>query len=292
MDHAQEPISFVAEPLLADARTFCLAENPLWDERRGVLFWTDIDDGRLYKSALSGDGATCLYEGDPVGGFTLEADGRLALFRVDDIVVFDPETRETGPARSVLRPDRDRFNDVIALPGGGVLAGSIGRGGGAVPLEFFATDSSSTPVAGAESAIGNGLALLGDSGAILWTDTPGRRLLKLDQRDTGAPSLADGHACVIPDTPGEGFPDGLTIDTEGRLYSARWAGSCVRLLDRSDCGGWRAAGRVDVPTPNVTACAFGGAQMDRLIITSAGGTVYAADVGRRGIAERRSRLFC
>ena len=61
-----------------------------------------------------------------VGGFTLEADGALALFRVDDLVRLSDDGRCT---RFVTFKDEgsERFNDVTADPRGRVFAGTIGR---------------------------------------------------------------------------------------------------------------------------------------------------------------------
>ena len=62
-----------------------------------------------------------------------------------------------------------------------------------------------------------------------------------------------------------GVPDGSTVDAEGYLWSAHW-------------GGWRITryapdGRVDrvveMPVKNPTSCAFGGAAMETLFVTSA-----------------------
>ena len=61
------------------------------------------------------------------------------------------------------------------------------------------------------------------------------------------------------------MPDGSTVDAEGYLWSAHW-------------GGWRITryapdGRVDrvveMPVKNPTSCAFGGAAMETLFVTSA-----------------------
>jgi D-xylonolactonase len=295
-------ITIEAAKLLASGRTFRLAENPLWDERRGLLFWTDIDAGELWCCAPGDADAMRLYEGEPVGGFTLEEDGRLALFRSGDIAAFSPDHRRIDNTRRVSHPDRERFNDVIALPDGSVLAGSIGASGTPAQLQHILTNGTARAVEHAASAIGNGFAVLpaqGSTPSLLWTDTPGRRLVKLAIDEGGKVRVAMDCAHLVPDAPGEGFPDGLTIDTEGRLYSARWAGSCVRLLDRapgasadtSDAG-WSPVGRISVGTPNVTACIFGGDDLSTLFITTAGGDLYIADTGRRGASECRSLLFC
>jgi sugar lactone lactonase YvrE len=66
-------------------------------------------------------------------------------------------------------------------------------------------------------------------------------------------------------SPQEGIPDGLTVDSEGYVWSALWGGWKVVRYDP--------AGKVEreirTPVQNPTSCAFGGEQMDELYITSA-----------------------
>ena len=74
------------------ARQRCLlGEGPLFDPARDCVFWTDIDAGRLYRLDRGGAPHREIYSGAKVGGFTLQLDGGLVLFRENDIALFDPE---------------------------------------------------------------------------------------------------------------------------------------------------------------------------------------------------------
>jgi sugar lactone lactonase YvrE len=64
---------------------------------------------------------------------------------------------------------------------------------------------------------------------------------------------------------GAGFPDGLTVDADGCVWVALWDGGALRrytptgTLDRE----------IPLPTPRVTACAFGGPDLKDLYVTTA-----------------------
>ena len=45
-----------------------VGENPLWDERRQRLYWTDIPRGRLFCWDAGERRHRQIYQGEPVGG--------------------------------------------------------------------------------------------------------------------------------------------------------------------------------------------------------------------------------
>ena len=91
-----------------------LGENPLWDEKKHVFYWADIDAGEVHAWSEATGQATRIYSGPKVGGFTLEADGALALFRVNDIA----RRLDVSPSSA----SRRLGTLGLALGGGGALA--------------------------------------------------------------------------------------------------------------------------------------------------------------------------
>ena len=87
-----------------------------------------------------------------------------------------------------------------------------------------------------------------------------------------------------------GKPDGLCVDAEGGVWVALHRGSAVRRYDAQG----RLSEVVELPVNKVTACTFGGEDLDRLFITTsrenlpddvepASGSVYLAEVGVKGL---------
>jgi sugar lactone lactonase YvrE len=55
-------------------------EGPLWHAQERRLYWVDIPQGRMFRyDPATGQHEQC-YQGRPIGGFTIQADGALLLF--------------------------------------------------------------------------------------------------------------------------------------------------------------------------------------------------------------------
>ena len=208
---------------------FHLAENPRWHPLRETVWWTDIPDGTLWECALDGSPAVCRYRGEQVGGFSVEADGALALFRVNDIVRFDPATG--GCSESILFDDSGslRFNDVCALPNGDVLAGTIGaddeRGGVWI---VRAGDAPANLWRG--TRISNGMAVAPDRKSLYWTDSTNRRIVRFLISENG---IDCGSGTVLIEFEGDRgtCPDGLALDACGNLWSAQWDRGLIAIFN-------------------------------------------------------------
>jgi sugar lactone lactonase YvrE len=96
-----------------------------------------------------------------------------------------------------------------------------------------------------------------------------------------------------------GSPDGMCMDEEGMLWIAHWNGFGVYQWNP---GNGEMMEKLELPVPNVTSCAFGGENMDYLLITTArqgvpenqlrheysnSGNVYIANVGVRGVVPHK-----
>lgn len=275
----------IAKPptVLVD-RVFQLAENPLWDARRRVLFWTDIDAGELWRFDPSTAQAACFYHGPKVGGFTLQHDGSLALFRVNDIAIIDPDAPDA--VRTITEfhdPNAARFNDVQALPDGSVYAGTIGAQPGSGGLYHIGTDLKIRRLF-LGTTVSNGMAVLDAGQAILWTCSTSGRIVRF-LRNPATNALTDPQD-VYRTLQEEGVPDGLACDENNRIWSARWEGS--RVVVHGPAG--EVLERLNVPTPRVTSVCFGGEDLSMLYITTSGGPVYQSRTNTKGREEPRSML--
>ena len=113
-------------------------------------------------------------------------------------------------------------------------------------------------------SISNGLAWSANGGTMYFIDTPERCVFAYDYNlETGSIS---GERVVIRIHEKDGYPDGMCIDREGRLWIGFWDGWAVRCY-HPKTGECEAV--VEVPCSRPTSCCFGGADLNRLFITTA-----------------------
>lgn len=269
---------------------FRLAEGPVWDAARSRLVWTDIEAGTVWAMDWASRRVERMYQGPMVGGMALQRDGALLLFRERDVAVLG----EDGVARSVaplpaLPATVTRCNDCLALPSGGVLVGTISHPREDAGLLHLSPGGVWSEIA-RETGISNGLALSGDLRWLYWTDSTHRRIVRFPF--DAATDAVGGAELVHRAAEGEGTPDGLTMDAEGRLWSARWGGGCVVGID-PESGGVVERIAVGAPGANVTSCVFAGGagpELDVLVVTINTGPIVAVHGVGRGVAEFRAAI--
>jgi len=112
--------------------------------------------------------------------------------------------------------------------------------------------------------ISNGLAWSLTDRAFYYIDTPTMKVVRYDY-DNGTGAI--GNKETIINIPREaGFPDGMTIDSEGMLWIAHWGGWQVTRWNPAT--GLQLTS-IKLPVSNVTSCTFGGDTLEDLYITSA-----------------------
>ena len=276
--------------LLTIATGFELAENPLWDSEKRCVYWTDITAGKIHRYDLSTEKCSVIYTGSPVGGFTIQCDGRLLLFRTDDIASLQPDGN-AKVLRKFSHESMQRFNDVIADPEGRVFAGTFGDhpGCGLYRVDLDGTITQMFSGTGCS----NGMGFSPDLQTFYWTCSTTRQILRFAY-DRSSGSLT-GRKLFYQTTPDEGIPDGLAVDSEGNVWSARWGGASV-VRHASD-GTVLAVLRY--PRLNVTSICFGGENLDQIFVTSAkesaagaatSGALFKTIVQFQGSNEFKSRI--
>lgn len=280
-----------AQPELLSPPRSELGENPRWDSTRQRLCWTDIARGIIYTYDPVTKVTTTPYHGDPVGGFTLQVDGSLLLFRAKDIAVLHPD----GRVRSIIQIQNDaveRFNDAIADPQGRVFAGTIGRRPGSGGLYRVNCDGKLKLLfEGTQCSNGMGFSPLADT--FYWTCTSSNCIYAFDydQRHGTLSQRRKFYQLSIS----QELVDGLAVDLAGNIWSARWGGAAV--VKHAPDGSVLQS--IKFPTPRVTAACFGGKALKTLFVTTAmesateatAGALFALPVRTAGVPLYASRVL-
>ncbi|MHC4717181.1 MAG: SMP-30/gluconolactonase/LRE family protein [Planctomycetota bacterium] len=277
------------EPL-ANYHCAC-GENPLWDDRRKVVYWNDIPAGKIYCYDVRTGEHGLVYSGEVFGGFTMQADGSLLLFGANRVDRLDPDGR-TALIADDIDDGMKRFNDVIADPAGRVYAGTMGTTEQSGGLFRVDTDGRIECLFRG-TAISNGMAFTPDGRQFYWTCTTTRRIFRFDY-DSGSGELTDRQV-FLDLSDGPGVPDGMTVDAEGNVWSARWDG--YGIFRYTPAG--ELIEKIEFPVAKVSSVVFGGEGLDELYVTTAGGspdadrpdgTLYRVKVYATGLPEFRSRV--
>ena len=272
-----------------------VGEGPVWHDDEQRLYWTDIETGRMFRLDPVTGQHEQFYEGREVGGMTVQADGRLLLF-LDrgTVAVWDDGTlREIVP--EIPDEIESRFNDVIADPEGRVFCGTVPTADRDGRLYRIDPDGSVSMVL---EGIGcsNGMGFTKDLEHMYYTDSLPRRIYLFDyDRATGA--IANRRVSVkTPDD--EGLPDGMTLDENDDVWSARWDGWGVYRFGRDG----QVKEKIDIPAKKISSVTFGGEDYADMYLTSAGGDDKQENgehagalwrvrgAGVKGRAEFRSRI--
>ena len=279
--------------LVADYRCQT-GEGPLWHPMEKLLYWVDIPTGRMFRFDPSTGEHEQFYDGEVVGGFTIQEDGALLLFMARGAVAIWRD----GKLEYVIREhpeERDsRFNDVIADPAGRVFCGTMPTSERSSRLYRLDLDGSLTLVL-EDVRLSNGMGFTPDRKQMYYTDTRARKLYFFDYDiDTGAIT----NQRVFLETPeGEGGPDGMTVDAEGFVWSARWDGSALYRYTPQGVE----ERRVRFPARKVSSLTFGGENLSDIYVTTAGGQnkdeegsgaggLFRLELGIRGLPEFASRV--
>ncbi len=280
-----------------------LGEGPIWDDRNGLLWWTDITAGIIYTCthAIGGQSPSIskVIEGKQVGGFALNRGGGLVCACLDGLHLWTPQGGFKLIA-SKLDGKQLQFNDAVADARGRFIAGT----------RYFSIDENVKPEPGGLYRVeldgtiyqidegirlSNGLGFSPDSTVLYYADSLERVIYKYDYNiEAGTVS---NRSIFVSVTDEKGLPDGLTVDREGYIWSAYWGGDNILRYDPDG----KVERKLPAPEKMTTSLTFGGRNLTELYLTTAadfvpgseegsGGHVYSLSTDIQGQKEHRADI--
>ena len=250
-----------------------LGEGTVWVAREDSLYWLDINGRKIFRLEESGEvtqwqapiRVTCLLP-RAIAGFIAGTDQGIATIDLEadryDIVA-QPEAHLPG----------NRFNDGKVDRRGHFFAGSMDDRERLDSGTVYRFDPELTwTVIDNDYRVTNGPAF-SPSGEVMYENDSARQITYAF--DLHSDGNVTNRRTFLEFGRGEGYPDGMTVDSEGCLWIAFWDGWCVRRY--SPAG--ELLQTIQVPVARPTSCAFGGPDLDRLYVTSASRVLDEAALG-------------
>lgn len=246
-----------------------LGENPVWCEKTGEFFWTDILGGSIYACNPSGkETRTVIRTEFQTGAFLFTKNWNLLIFAETGLYLSPPVSRQKELQQSELQlfaplsfSPGERFNDAICDPYGFLLAGvkkNDDRGGRL--LRFSPNGSSETVMTGLR--ISNGMGFSPDGTTFYHTDSGFGTITAYPYGSSG---ISGEGRCIYQSPDAARVPDGMTVAENGHLFFAEWGG--FRIVELIPSG--QAVKDYPLPAAQVSSVCFGGAAYRQLFATSA-----------------------
>lgn len=250
--------------LITDARCI-VGEGPIWDKTNNRLLMVDIQGKRLRSidwSSLKVEDTVLpqqtgfLFFGEDN---TLYGGAEDGIYRIDSNGKFE---RFSKPCQI----KGERFNDGKIGPDGRLYAGTFSRDYSAA---FYRMELDGTLVE-LFDGVGNsnGLDWSPDGKVMYYNDTPTKRTDCFAFLDA---SLTERKEVITYTT---GAPDGMTIDSDGNLWTALW-GSNTAVCVNPRTG--EIIDKIEFPVSQIACCAFAGEDMKTLVVTTAAHGIMLKD---------------
>lgn len=265
-----------AEPRVAWNLAAELGEGPVWVERDSALWFVDIKKHEIHRFDPTNGNKRSWQAPEQVGFvFPAERGGFVAglqsgLYHFDD---------KSGAFELIARvePDKpeNRLNDGVVDPSGRLWFGTMDNGEKAKSGAFYCLEGGRlTRTALDGIAITNGPAVSPDGRILYFVDTLRGTIGAADIADDGSLGLPRPFAKIDPK---DGHPDGPSVDREGCLWIALYAGWAAR---RYSPGG-ELVETVRFPVANITKLAFGGADLRTAFATTARQLLKPEEIARQ-----------
>ena len=275
-------------------QTDILGEGTVWCPEEQALYWVDIKRPCVRRWTLATGDITSWTMPEHVGSLALRRDGGILVALRSSISFFDPATGAIEAQGWPTDHATDmRFNDGKCDRQGRFWAGTMSDGDRAPRGKLYRFDHRGCVPMLDGIDIPNSLCWSPDGRTLYFADSVQRTQWAFPyEPDTGA--IGPRRVFRVSEA---GVPDGATVDEEGFVWTTQYGGACVT---RSDPAG-RVVRTIPLPMTQPTCCAFGGAKMGTLFVSSASqnmdaatmaaepmaGALVAIEVGVRGLLEPR-----
>ena len=273
-------------------------ESPVWHPGQQRLYWIDIQGKKIHRFDPETRGNESFPLPEIVTCIQLRSTGGLVLTLEKNFAFFDPDANHLEKLQRVEDeiPD-NRFNDGKCDPQGRFWAGTMDAKHWDKPSGNLYRMERNQTVTKMQSQVicsnGSGWSL--DGKTMYYTESFRYAIFAYDFDPATGTIENRREFAKISDTDRRagGFPDGMTVDAQGFVWSNQVG---VGKIVRYDPEG-KIERVIQLPVPRATDCTFGGKNLETLYITSAretmtpeqlqqaplSGSLFAVDAGVQGV---------
>ena len=288
-----------ADPSSSEVKLFyktdaLLGEGPIWNHLTNMLYWVDIEGKALHITDPSQGKDQRISMPTHVGTVVPVDEKKVVVALVDGAFLLDTQTEELSRVGSLDSANLGtRLNDGKCDPAGRLWVGSMHWETTAPIGGLFMMDGDGNVELKLDNiTVSNGIVWTNDHQTMYYIDTPTGKVQAFDF-DVATGAITNERTAVeVPESLGQ--PDGMAIDAEDKLWIGLWNGNSIVRYDPQT---GELLQQLPVPAHNVTACAFGGRNLDSLFITTASvdmtenerikypdaGSVFVAVPGVKGV---------
>lgn len=263
--HLQGSNMKVVEPKFIKSVRNELGESPVWNPNDNSLYWTDIQEKKLYSFSLSDEICRQWSLPERLGSFSFRKGGGIIGAFETGFATFNLDSNELNwLSRPLELGNGVRFNDGKTDPFGRFLAGTMDENCKDFSGALWGISEKHEMHKLIESVcISNSLAWSPDGRTMYFSDST-KKVIEKFEYDPATGTLGE-QGIHIDFTNQPGVPDGSAIDSKGGLWTAFYGGGQI-IRTTSD-------GVIDeiikLPVSQPTCCAFGGPDLDILFVTTA-----------------------
>lgn len=241
-------------------------EGAFWNYQSNELFWVDIDGKKVNIYNPETKTNRTIPTPSMIGTIVPKDEDEVVVALEDGIYILNTDNSQFSLLTHIEDDiPTNRFNDGKADPSGRLWVGSMPFDEKQYGAKLYMVDEKGEVTEKIDSiTISNGIAWTKDKKTMYYIDTPTAKIKAFDYDDITGEITNERIAVEVPNE--LGYPDGMTIDAEDKLWVGMWNGNAVIRFD-PETG--QVVQKIEVPAHNVTSCAFGGKDLDTLYITSA-----------------------
>ncbi|XP_054829566.1 regucalcin-like [Eublepharis macularius] len=248
-----------------------LGESPLWEEKKNSLLFVDITGKKVLRWNSLTKEVQAVNVDDVVSLVALHNSGDYIITQGPRFAALNWKNKSVTTINHVDRDKaNNRFNDGKVDPAGRLFAGTMGNETAPAVLErkqgsLFTLFPDHSVVKHFNSVdVSNGLDWSLDCRTFFYIDSLSYRVDAFDY-DLQTGQITNRRSVYTMEQE-DHIPDGMSIDTEGKLWVACYNGGRVIRID-PETG--KRIQIVKLPANQTTSCCFGGPDYSELYVTSA-----------------------